>query len=329
VNKSNSVLQIRWLVKANAKCKKPKSNILADPNVLPITFKNNCRVTVQSMSLGETVVIDDVKITYNSDCLRMLLHGDEEKFDVRIGNGVWKGSHPCVISSPWSFVWWMTLPQKTAPLRSRQGWSCVMSQDRLHRDMVNDIIGSKYSNLFDQHHFFHYDQNQNCKYDLSKHMMRPRNKHKSTARAKFIFMEDPNKKASWPDGYLGPWHATTICELVTETVVEFFWATEKTVKPIAAGMPFVMIGCKGFLRRLRQIGFRTFHPYIDESYDDIEDWRERCQTATESFFNFIENPNHLEKIQEICDHNQEILTKIQSHDWEHRIWKKIRRFIQF
>jgi hypothetical protein len=61
--------------------------------------------------------------------------------------------------------------------------------------------------------------------------------------------------------------------LVTETVAtgRRLHLTEKTFKPIALGMPFVIVGTKGSLEYLRSYGFRTFEGIWDESYDDAED----------------------------------------------------------
>ena len=47
--------------------------------------------------------------------------------------------------------------------------------------------------------------------------------------------------------------------------------TEKTVKGIAACIPFIVFGNAGTLASLKDLGFRTFSPFIDESYDAIED----------------------------------------------------------
>ncbi len=49
--------------------------------------------------------------------------------------------------------------------------------------------------------------------------------------------------------------------------------SEKTWKPIAMKMPFIMVGMPYTLRRLRDLGYQTF-PW-DESYDEIEDPEER------------------------------------------------------
>lgn len=51
--------------------------------------------------------------------------------------------------------------------------------------------------------------------------------------------------------------------------------TEKTYKCFWMKHPFVLAGNYEALKLLHHDGFKTFHPYIDESYDDIEDRDER------------------------------------------------------
>jgi hypothetical protein len=67
--------------------------------------------------------------------------------------------------------------------------------------------------------------------------------------------------------------AESLLYLVTETVAtgRRWHLTEKTFKPIALGMPFVIVGTKGSLEYLRSYGFRTFGDVWDESYDDADD----------------------------------------------------------
>jgi hypothetical protein len=67
--------------------------------------------------------------------------------------------------------------------------------------------------------------------------------------------------------------ADSLLYLVTETVAtgKRLHLTEKTFKPIAMGMPFVIVGTRGSLKYLRSYGFRTFEGIWDESYDDAED----------------------------------------------------------
>ena len=67
--------------------------------------------------------------------------------------------------------------------------------------------------------------------------------------------------------------AESLLYLVTETVAtgRRHHLTEKTFKPIALGMPFVIVGTRGSLEYLRGYGFRTFEGIWDESYDTAED----------------------------------------------------------
>ena len=56
--------------------------------------------------------------------------------------------------------------------------------------------------------------------------------------------------------------------------------TEKTFKAIALEMPFVLVAPHNSLSYLREYGFQTFSPYIDESYDLIEDPVKRIEAVT-------------------------------------------------
>ena len=51
--------------------------------------------------------------------------------------------------------------------------------------------------------------------------------------------------------------------------------TEKIFKPIVAMRPFVLVSAPGNLAYLRSYGFQTFAPWIDESYDLVEDSDQR------------------------------------------------------
>ena len=67
--------------------------------------------------------------------------------------------------------------------------------------------------------------------------------------------------------------AESLLYLVTETVAtgRRHHLTEKSFKPIALGMPFVIVGTRGSLEYLRSYGFRTFDDIWDESYDLADD----------------------------------------------------------
>jgi hypothetical protein len=60
--------------------------------------------------------------------------------------------------------------------------------------------------------------------------------------------------------------------IVTETLVKGdihnLFLTEKTFKPISLQMPFIVIGQPGTLARLKELGYKTFGDFWDESYDE-------------------------------------------------------------
>jgi len=68
------------------------------------------------------------------------------------------------------------------------------------------------------------------------------------------------------------WYDQFHIEIVTESYIygETFFPTEKTVRPISAGKPMIVMGPRHLLRRLREQGFKTWSNFWDESYDDLE-----------------------------------------------------------
>jgi hypothetical protein len=68
----------------------------------------------------------------------------------------------------------------------------------------------------------------------------------------------------------------TTISVVLETVFDNrIHLTEKILRPIACGHPFILAAGPGSLKLLRSYGFHTFAGYINESYDDIQDAQER------------------------------------------------------
>ena len=68
---------------------------------------------------------------------------------------------------------------------------------------------------------------------------------------------------SWP-------YEQTLFSLVSEShfVEKTLFLSEKIWKVIANNHPFVLVGSYHTLKYLREEGFKTFNPYIDESYDN-------------------------------------------------------------
>jgi hypothetical protein len=106
--------------------------------------------------------------------------------------------------------------------------------------------------------------------------------------------------------------AESLLYLVTETVAtgRRHHLTEKTFKPIALGMPFIIVGTQGSLRYLRSYGFKTFGDLWDESYDDEPDDAKRIEKIAQV----------LKLLDELGEYRQAIFDSAQDivkHNWNH------------
>lgn len=105
--------------------------------------------------------------------------------------------------------------------------------------------------------------------------------------------------------------------LVAETDFEqnsiFF--TEKIVKPIRAIQPFIVLSTYNYLKELRNVGFKTFHPIIDESYDNEPNETKRLQMIFKEIMRLskmsIDEVHELYKsVIDICIYNKKHLNTI-------------------
>ena len=106
--------------------------------------------------------------------------------------------------------------------------------------------------------------------------------------------------------------AESLLYLVTETVAtgRRHHLTEKTFKPIALGMPFVIVGTQGSLKYLRSYGFKTFGDLWDESYDDEPDDSKRIEKIAHT----------LKLLDDLGEYRQAIFDSAQDiirHNWNH------------
>ena len=81
--------------------------------------------------------------------------------------------------------------------------------------------------------------------------------------------------------------------LVVETVADYHCAhiSEKTITAILTKRPFIVLGAKGTLQLIKNLGFKTFDKWIDESYDDQKTFACRSDYATDQLSRFC----HLSK----------------------------------
>jgi UDPglucose 6-dehydrogenase len=110
--------------------------------------------------------------------------------------------------------------------------------------------------------------------------------------------------------------ANSLFSVVTETIFyedenspHSVFFSEKIWKPIILSHPFIIVARPYSLAKLKEMGYKTFSPWIDERYDTIEDDEERlefivneiqrlCMLDTEAQLLFMQN------IAKVVEHNK-------------------------
>ena len=117
-------------------------------------------------------------------------------------------------------------------------------------------------------------------------------------------------------------YLNTYISLVTESI--FFqddinfptgFLSEKIWKPVGHCQPFILAGPSQSLKYIKErYNFKTFHPFIDESYDnEIDDMKRikmiECEMEKFSKKTKLEKIKFLHDVKDICIYNQELFLK--------------------
>ena len=97
--------------------------------------------------------------------------------------------------------------------------------------------------------------------------------------------------------------------IISETtfMVPYQYISEKSLKPMAVYRPFIMLGPAGNLALLRDMGFKTFSKWWDESYDN--------------------EPDHVKRVEMVYDIANYILNK--SYDEIHQMFEEMRDILLY
>jgi hypothetical protein len=109
----------------------------------------------------------------------------------------------------------------------------------------------------------------------------------------------------------------SFCAIIQESRVTQPWPniSEKTMNAIENHRPFVMVGAPGTLKMLKDMGFKTFDSWWDESYDDINNNVDRLAKICKVIdyidsFSLDELRSMYNDMMSILIHNEENLHKI-------------------
>jgi hypothetical protein len=138
------------------------------------------------------------------------------------------------------------------------------------------------------------------------------------------FNTNNNQKSLYEDSYF---HIVSESRFLTGA---FPFISEKTFRPILNLQPFIMVGNHGTLQELRRMGFKTFSPYIDESYDSeinpvsrmtkIEQEIKKLAGLTKQQLHDL-----YYSMQDILIHNQEHLTTFIDHNPYQQVFDNLKR----
>jgi hypothetical protein len=90
--------------------------------------------------------------------------------------------------------------------------------------------------------------------------------------------------------------------------------SEKTIHPLFSKKPFLIFAAPYFLKELKKFGFKTFSEYWDESFDEIEDPKERLEKYLQTVDSILSKDiSELQKMhramENILHHNYDWITR--------------------
>jgi hypothetical protein len=135
-------------------------------------------------------------------------------------------------------------------------------------------------------------------------------------------VQKPNESYGWGDD-LDYFHNNSVLSLITETFYGSEYIsphsfthfmtlqnenpilfTEKVYRPMLYRHPFIMLSVPNYLKSLQSLGYKTFHPYINESYDNevddgkrfimvMEELKRLSTYDNEQIYRFVQNTAHI------------------------------------
>ena len=142
------------------------------------------------------------------------------------------------------------------------------------------------------------------------------------------------EKCGWGEIYLKakPYNDTYF-SLVGETVFAYPYSfrTEKIWKPIAIGHPWIAAANYGYYRDIKNLGFRTFGHLIDESFDSIEDKKNRLERIVKVVKDLCQQDlaEFLKECYTICKYNQQHLSELRPkirQEFPERFFKFLKQY---
>lgn len=179
--------------------------------------------------------------------------------------------------------------------RNYRPWRLHLYAELVNRDLLKEFKYSFY-NIFPYGEVRYYDQQTMCSDLIKNNFVLTEKVTDWLTKVPYTLDASDNVLNKWGDA---TYDAITQADfhILVETHYDFSYyvpgyvtydrklapssITEKTNKPIACGKPFIVFSTPHFLEDLRTLGYETYSPFIDESYDLEEDNHKRLNMIVE------------------------------------------------
>jgi len=162
-----------------------------------------------------------------------------------------------------SMVGW-TYPHgyEISPRKFEKKFICLNRLDKPHRRIIFDYLNKNYKN--DSYLSFAPNQIYNPRRTILEDL-------------------EITKPFTVTSGLTSEFQKHSFCNIVTESSTEsgLIHITEKTDKCFSTGQPFVLVSGPNYLKKLHELGFKTFDKWWDESYDEEENFEKRISKIKE------------------------------------------------
>jgi len=182
--------------------------------------------------------------------------------------------------------------------RFKKHFICLNGKDMYHRQIIFDYINN--SQTLKEKTFLSYEPN-----DKS-------NPRHTTIEIDRIDGQDPKYRYV----NLNPLCDISFCNIITESFFDnkYIHITEKTDRAFSYRQPFIMVGGSGYLKKLKELGFKTFDRWWDESYDDEFNNDTKIEKIKKiildiSNWSIEKCTNVYYEMESVLQHNYEISTK--------------------
>lgn len=127
-------------------------------------------------------------------------------------------------------------------------------------------------------------------------------------------------------------YLNTYLSVITETLADNdVFPSEKIFKPILMLHPFIVVSSKHYLKMMKELGYQTFSPWFDESYDEVDNLAIRIRIITDEIQRLSElkdqqKCNMLIDMFPVLEHNHKtFITRVNSKELQNKLeidlWK--------